>query len=162
MRRVHFNGEFHVCGTLEVPEYGASRPGLNERFPVIPYEFSTLVTQEHVGDPNLEGSSKAGMNMDSTTDEIRRAAPLAEADSRSLAFWLAPADALFRPDVVSATFGYQVGYLAKLRSQGGGPRYRKAGKLVWYRKSDFLSWFEQVTVEAENTGEAAANHRARQ
>lgn len=100
------------------------------------------------------------MNIGSMTDGTARTAPLAEADSRSLVFWLAPADALFRPEVVSATFGYQVGYLAKLRSQGGGPRYRKAGKLVWYRKSDFLSWFEQVTVEAANTGEAAANHRS--
>ncbi|HWR87432.1 MAG TPA: hypothetical protein VN277_03320 [Acidiferrobacterales bacterium] len=99
------------------------------------------------------------MDINSTTYETPSATPLAQADSRSLVFWLAPADAMFRPEVICASFGYQEGYLAKLRSQGGGPRYRKAGKLVWYRKSDFLAWFEQITVEAENTGQAAENHR---
>lgn len=82
-------------------------------------------------------------------------------ESKALLFWQSPVDAEFEPEVISATFGYAEAYLAKLRSVGGGPAFVKAGRYVWYRKSDVLTWRAASTVSAANTGHAEQLKAAR-
>jgi len=55
-------------------------------------------------------------------------------------FSRAEAERLF-PGVVSAAT------LAKLASQGRGPRFLKMGRKVFYRRDDFLRWLEENSVE---------------
>ncbi|HDN79230.1 MAG TPA: DNA-binding protein [Chloroflexi bacterium] len=55
-------------------------------------------------------------------------------------FSRAEAERLF-PGVVTAST------LARLASQGRGPRFLKMGRRVFYRREDFVKWLEENSVE---------------
>lgn len=63
-------------------------------------------------------------------------------------------DAEFSPDVASIITGYSEDALAAMRSRGGGPKFRKIGRSIFYPKRDLKAWIRNVSVEASNTAEA--------
>lgn len=54
---------------------------------------------------------------------------------------------LLTPDEAAEALGLRVGYLARLRSKGGGPRFvRLGGKHIRYAPKDLEAWIEERTA----------------
>lgn len=47
------------------------------------------------------------------------------------------------PERVAAYIGGSIGTLSNWRNIGGGPKFRKVGGKVMYRKKDVLTWIEE-------------------
>lgn len=61
----------------------------------------------------------------------------------ALLFALAGPDSDHPAERVAAYLGASIGTLANWRNLGGGPRFRKLGGKIYYRKSDVTTWVEQ-------------------
>ncbi len=73
--------------------------------------------------------------------EILRNLLSAEAQA-ALVFSLASLDSDHPADRVAAYLGSSTGTLANWRNIGGGPRFRKLGGKIYYRKADVMAWIE--------------------
>lgn len=61
----------------------------------------------------------------------------------ALLFSLSGPDSDHPAERVAAYLGASTGTLANWRNQGGGPRFRKLGGKIYYRKADVVAWVEQ-------------------
>jgi len=68
-----------------------------------------------------------------------------------------PAGRFMRPVAAAAHIDRSPNYLAKLRSYGGGPRYRILGGRVLYDRKDLEEWVLTVPV-ITSTAQQKANH----
>ena len=59
-----------------------------------------------------------------------------------------------------AYLGCSESVLRLWRSQGQGPRYFRAGKLIRYRRTDLDAWIEARLCEPESAAKAAAPSQA--
>lgn len=60
----------------------------------------------------------------------------------------------------SAYLGCSESVMRLWRSQGQGPRYFRAGKLIRYRRADLDAWIEARLCEPESAAKAVAASRA--
>ncbi len=61
----------------------------------------------------------------------------------------------FRPKEAALYVGLSKAYLAKLRKEGGGPPFRKLGRVVSYARGDLDRWLERhplVTSTSHGAG----------
>lgn len=78
------------------------------------------------------------------------------------AFWNAPDDATFPPDVTAVVIDSTPGSLTTMRSTGCGPEFMSAGKKILYRKRAIRKWQESNMVEAQNSAHARELLQGRQ
>jgi excisionase family DNA binding protein len=67
---------------------------------------------------------------------------------------------MFNSREASAYLGCSESVMRLWRSQGQGPRYFRAGKLIRYRRADLDAWIEARLCEPEQVTKAAATSRA--
>jgi hypothetical protein len=65
-------------------------------------------------------------------------------------------DALISPEEAARFLSLGIGYLAKLRMSGGGPRYVKLSRRVFYRKCDLRAWVNARVIANTSQQTAAA------
>lgn len=68
---------------------------------------------------------------------------LSEKNQMALLFLLSSDSSDHPPERVAAAVGRSAGTLSNLRNIGGGPKFRKVGGKIMYRKSDVIAWIEQ-------------------
>ena len=61
-------------------------------------------------------------------------------------------DFAMAPDKAAQFAGLSKQYLAKLRCEGGGPKFRKIGKRVVYFQSDVIEWLESHSPQSTTAG----------
>jgi hypothetical protein len=64
--------------------------------------------------------------------------------------------ALWAPEKAARYLGMTTGWLAKLRMMGGGPRYVKMARRVFYRRSDLDAWTSARVIASTSQVTAAA------
>ncbi len=69
---------------------------------------------------------------------------------------LADACALWSPEKAAAYLSMTPGWLAKLRMSGGGPRYVKMARRVFYRRTDLDAWTAARVIASTSQVSAAA------
>lgn len=84
------------------------------------------------------------------TAEISKAL-LSDSAQAALLFSLSSPDSDHPAERVAAYLGASVGTLANWRNIGGGPRFRKLGGKIYYRKADVTAWVEQSPAVASLT-----------
>lgn len=67
---------------------------------------------------------------------------LSDEKQNYLLFSLAPEDSDHPPERVAAYIGGSSGTLSNLRNLGGGPKFRRVGGRILYRKRDVMAWIE--------------------
>jgi excisionase family DNA binding protein len=64
--------------------------------------------------------------------------------------------AMFNSREASAYLGCSESVMRLWRSQGQGPRYFRAGKLIRYRRADLDAWIEARLCDPESAAKAVA------
>ena len=78
-------------------------------------------------------------------------------DYRPSMFWSAPDDSYHTSDTVATTLELSASCLQHWRCVGGGPKFVRRGKIIFYRKVDVLYWLRSFEGPAETTSALSAN-----
>ena len=68
-------------------------------------------------------------------------------------FWLASNQTLFNRATVAAALCRSIAWLDLKATTGGGPPFRKCGRLVFYTKVDVLDWINANSQLVRSTSE---------
>lgn len=79
---------------------------------------------------------------------------LPESAARSHVFWAAAGDCFFTAKTVCAVLEVAEQTLANWRVSGGGPKFVKQGRILYYRKDDVLAWLKGLGQPVESTSAA--------
>ena len=78
---------------------------------------------------------------------------LPDTAARAQVFWTSANDAFFTPKTVSAALDIAEQTLANWRVTGGGPKFVKKGRILYYRKEDVVTWLKDLGQPVASTSE---------